>query len=56
MGEQGRDPTLEELAKELQLAKEEVVLAMESSAQIESLQKTIYQSDGSDIALEIQFP
>ena len=56
MGEQGRDPTLEELAKELQLAKEEVVLAMESSAQIESLQKTIYQSDGSDIALEDKLP
>lgn len=56
IGEQGRDPTLEELADKLQLAKEEVVLAMESSAQIESLQKTIYQSDGSDIALEDKLP
>lgn len=56
LGEQGREPTLEELADQLQLAKEEVVLAMESSAQIESLQKTIYQSDGSDIALEDKLP
>lgn len=56
MGEQGREPTLEELAEELQLTKEEVILAMESAAQIESLQKTIYQSDGSDIALEDKLP
>ena len=56
MGEQGREPTLEELAEELQLTREEVILAMESAAQIESLQKTIYQSDGSDIALEDKLP
>ena len=56
MGEQGREPTLEELADKLQLAREEVILAMESAAQIESLQKTIYQSDGSDIALEDKLP
>lgn len=56
MGEQGREPTLEELADKLQLTREEVILAMESAAQIESLQKTIYQSDGSDIALEDKLP
>ena len=56
MGVQGREPTLEELAEELQLTREEVILAMESAAQIESLQKTIYQSDGSDIALEDKLP
>ena len=56
MGEQGREPTLEELAEELQLTREEVILAMESAAQIESLQKTIYQSGGSDIALEDKLP
>ena len=56
MGEQGREPTLEELAEELQLTREEVILAMESAAQIESLQKTIYQSDRSDIALEDKLP
>lgn len=56
MGAQGREPTLEELTEELQLTREEVILAMESAAQIESLQKTIYQSDGSDIALEDKLP
>ena len=56
MGEQGREPTLEELAEELQLTREGGILAMESAAQIESLQKTIYQSDGSDIALEDKLP
>lgn len=31
-------------------------MALESGAQIESLQKTIYESDGSDISLEDKLP
>lgn len=50
--ENGREPTLEEIAACLELPVEDVVLAMESNAQIESLQKTIYQGDGNEIALE----
>ena len=49
--EYGREPTLAELAASLQLAEEEIVLALDSSAEVESLNKTIYYSDGSDIAL-----
>lgn len=52
----GREPDLEELARELSVSREELVMAMESGAQVESLQKTIYQSDGSDIALEDKLP
>ena len=49
--EYGREPTLAELANSLQLAEEEIVMALDSSAEVESLNKTIYYSDGSDIAL-----
>lgn len=47
----GREPTIEEISKELELAKEEVVLALESGAEVESLYKTIYQGDGNAIFL-----
>ena len=47
----GREPTLEEISAEIGAAKEDIVLAMESSAEVESLHKTIYQGDGSAILL-----
>lgn len=47
----GREPTLEEISKELNLAKEEVLMALESGAEVESLYKTIYQGDGNAIYL-----
>lgn len=52
----GREPALEEIAAELNIDREELVLAMESAVQIESLQKTIFQSDGSGISLEDKLP
>lgn len=48
----GKEPTLSEIANEVQVTMEELVMAMESGAQIESLQKTIYQGEGNDISLE----
>ncbi len=47
----GRDPTLEELAMELQVEKEELAMAMESAGEVESLYKPIYQQDGNEIQL-----
>ena len=47
----GREPTLDEISKELNLAKEEVVMALESGSEVESLYKTIYQGDGNAIYL-----
>ncbi|MBE5960059.1 MAG: RNA polymerase sporulation sigma factor SigF [Lachnospiraceae bacterium] len=47
----GREPTIEEISEALMLAKEEVVLALESGAEVESLYKTIYQGDGNAIYL-----
>lgn len=47
----GREPTLNEIAGELGICVEELAAALESGAEIESLQKTIYQGDGSSIHL-----
>lgn len=49
--EQGREPGLEEIADEMAVTVEELVMALESAAEVESLQKTIYQGDGNDISL-----
>jgi len=47
----GREPGLEEIAGAMKICVEELAAAMESGAEIESLQKTIYQGDGSSIHL-----
>lgn len=47
----GREVTLEEISEEIGAAREDIVLAMESSAEVESLHKTIYQGDGNAICL-----
>lgn len=49
--EQGREPTITEIAETLEMSTEEVVLALEAGSQVESLHKTIYQGDGNDISL-----
>ena len=48
----GREPTLEELAQEVGISREEIVLAMEAAADVESLHKPVYQGDGTAIYLE----
>ncbi len=45
----GCDPTLEEVAEEAALTPEEVVLAMEANVQVESIYKSVYQSDGNEL-------
>lgn len=47
----GREPTLEEISEEIGADREEIVMAMESATEVESLQKTIYQGDGNAISL-----
>ncbi|MDD3362561.1 MAG: SigB/SigF/SigG family RNA polymerase sigma factor [Hespellia sp.] len=48
---QGQEPTLEELAEALHVEKEMIVQAMESSVEVESIYRPIYQKDGDEIAL-----
>lgn len=47
----GEEPTIEQLARLLEVEKEELVMAMESSSEVESLYKPIYQKDGDEICL-----
>jgi len=47
----GRQPTMNELADELNISTEELVVAMEAGLDVESLHATIYQGDGSPIFL-----
>ena len=46
-----REPTLEELANAMEVDKEELVMALESGNEVESLYKPVYQKDGNEVAL-----
>lgn len=46
-----RDPTLEELAEDMAIEKEELVMALEASGEVESLYKPVYQKDGNEVPL-----
>lgn len=50
-GRLGREPTIEEICEGLNIEKEEAVMALEAGAEVESLYKTIFQSDGNAIYL-----
>lgn len=49
--ELGRDASLDELAAATSLSVEDIVLAMEANVEVESIYKTVYQSDGNEIYL-----
>ncbi len=50
--EEGREPTLEEISKEIGVEQETIVQALESGEQVESLQKVIFEGDGKQISME----
>lgn len=47
----GREPTMEELSALTDLLPEEIAQALESSAEVESIYRTIPQKDGSEVCL-----
>jgi RNA polymerase sporulation-specific sigma factor len=49
--EDGRDVTIEELTSQTGLSEEEIIMAMEANIHVESIYKSVYQSDGSEIYL-----
>ena len=51
-----REPAVEELAAEMGISVEELVMTMESGAEVESLHKTIYQGEGTEISLMDKLP
>lgn len=52
--ENGREPTLQEVAELTGLSVEDVVMAMDAGAEVESIYRSIYQSDGNEIYLADQ--
>lgn len=52
----GREPTMEELARETGISKEELVLAMDAVNEVESLSQTIYSGDGTPVLLGDRLP
>ncbi|RKJ45459.1 RNA polymerase sporulation sigma factor SigF [bacterium 1XD8-76] len=52
--ENGREPTLEEVAEMTGLSTEDVVMAMDAGAEVESIYRCVYQSDGNEIYLADQ--
>ncbi|MDD3413253.1 MAG: SigB/SigF/SigG family RNA polymerase sigma factor [Lachnospiraceae bacterium] len=49
--ELGRDATMEEIAEMTQLSLEDIVVAIDASREIDSIYKSVYQSDGKEIYL-----
>lgn len=47
----GREPTLQEVVQATELSKEEIVLAMEATMEVESIYAAVYQDDGSELYL-----
>lgn len=52
----GREPTLAEIAENLNVEKEELVYALEAGGDIESIYKPMYQKDGQEICLVDKLP
>lgn len=55
-GTLGREPTLLELSRGMDMPMEELILTMEAKVEVESLQKTIYQGEGTEISLMDKLP
>lgn len=49
--ELGREPNLEEIARDTGIEPEDIILAMESDTRVESIYSSIYQDDGSEVYL-----
>lgn len=46
-----REPTIQEIAEKLQVEQEELMMALEAGAEVESLHKTVFQKDGQELLL-----
>lgn len=51
VSQNGREATIEELAAATELSVEDVVMALEANTDVESIYRTIYQSDGNEVYL-----
>ncbi len=46
-----REPTIDELAMQAEVSPEDIVVAQDAMQEVESIHKTIYQSDGNEVLL-----
>ena len=47
----GREPTVEEIAKVVEMTREEVVMTLEANREVESIYKVVYENDGNEVCL-----
>lgn len=47
----GREPTIEEISRKMEISVQDIVVAMESLTEVESIYRSVYQSDGSEVYL-----
>lgn len=47
----GREPTIDEISQRMDIPVQDIVIAMESLTEVESIYRSVYQSDGSEIYL-----
>lgn len=52
----GREATIEEIAVATDLSSEDIVMALEANVEVESIYKSVYQSDGNEIFLVDRLP
>ena len=47
----GREPTIDEIAKCVELTREEVVLTMEANREVESINRVVYENEGNEVCI-----
>lgn len=52
----GREPDMRELSKAMDMPVEELAMTIESAAEVDSIYKTVYQGDGTDLQLVDRLP
>lgn len=52
----GREPEISELSRTLDMPPEEIVMAMEATAEVESIYRSIHQGDGNELRLLDKLP
>ena len=52
----GREPEISEIARELELSPEEIAMAMDAAADVESIYRSVYQGEGKELRLLDKIP
>ena len=47
----GREPTIDEIARYIEMTREEVVLTLEANREVESINRVIYENEGNEVCI-----